>query len=530
LKAKGFTLEGFKAESSVPILEESSMSSKHILAAESDRNMRRALFTAVTRLGHAVEPAADGEEALRKFKEGRFDLVFLDLALSGGGGQRLLKAIKSASPEVPVVVMSSGGGMDEAVSAMREGAQDYLVKPFPAGIVEETILRLLSREPESFRGEPSEGSPDPPAGERKVVYRSKIMERLLNLASAMSDSTATVLLQGESGTGKELLARHIHNESSRSRGPFVAVNCAGLPESLLESELFGHEKGAFTGALSRKPGKFDLAAGGTILLDEITEMDISLQAKLLRVLQEGEIDPVGGKGPHKIDVRVIATTNRKLKEWAEAGKFRSDLYYRLNVMPFFIPPLRERREDIEPLALFFMEKYARLNNREINGISPEAMEILLNHDWPGNIRELENTMVRAVLLASSDRIEASGVFMDEEGFMAALEESALRSDARPSPAPENHLPENPLPMEEDQEEDDPSPDLPRDMFPASGENDLPVMTIGEMEKRLIGKALTQTSGNRTHAARLLGISVRTLRNKLHEYTRPEFPAEKTALG
>jgi two-component system response regulator FlrC len=511
------------------------MSSRHILAAESDRNMRQALFTAITRLGHAVELAEDSEEAMRKFQDERFDLVFCDLRLSRGGGLKLLKAIKKQRPEVPVVIMSSGGGLDEAVAAMREGAQDYLVKPFPAGIVDETILRVLSQETEHAQRENSRVEGDS-QDERQIVHKSQIMERLLNLAMSMARSNATVLLEGESGTGKELLARFIHKHSDRALGPFVAVNCAGLPESLLESELFGHEKGAFTGALARKPGKFDLASGGTILLDEISEMDISLQAKLLRVLQEGEIDPVGGKGPHKIDVRVIATTNRKLKTWVDDGKFRGDLYYRLNVMPFFIPSLKERPEDIAPLAQFFLEKYARLNNREAREISPGAMDILHKHPWPGNIRELENTMARAVLMAGGPSIEPSDIFMDESGFMAALEVSAKRLK-HPAVTKQAQSASSSKSALEKMEDSSSSPqnaspearDSSHDAILDTPSADMPIMTIDEMEKRLIGKALTQTSGNRTHAARLLGISVRTLRNKLNEYSA-NLESTASALG
>jgi two-component system response regulator FlrC len=272
---------------------------------------------------------------------------------------------------------------------------------------------------------------------------------------------------------------------------------------LLESELFGHEKGAFTGALAKKPGKFDLANGGTILLDEISEMDISLQAKLLRALQEGEIDPVGGKGPHKIDARVIATTNRKLKSWVDEGRFRADLYYRLNVMPFYIPALRERAEDIDVLAEHFAGKYAAANGKSVCGLSEEALAILKAHDWPGNIRELENTVARAVLMARGERIEAHDIFMDEAGFMAALERNAQSlvqvKEAKAQAA--------------DEADGHSGGDCPALM---DGEA-VPLMTIEEMERCLIGKALNETSGNRTHAAKILGISVRTLRNKLAEY-------------
>jgi transcriptional regulator with GAF, ATPase, and Fis domain len=290
----------------------------------------------------------------------------------------------------------------------------------------------------------------------------------------------------------------------------------------LESELFGHEKGAFTGALAKKPGKFDLAHNGTLLLDEISEMDISLQAKLLRALQEGEIDPVGGKGPHKINVRVIATTNRRLKDWVDAGHFRPDLYYRLNVMPFYIPALKERPEDIPVLAEHFREKYAALNNRDIRGFSPEALETLSKHSWPGNIRELENTVARAVLMAQGQTIEAPDIFMDETGFMAALERnaSALTTPPKESLALEDMPNVNPLVSEwsHPMEADDNAPETALPLIPVSKEAlALPVMTINEMERQLIGKALAETSGNRTKAAYLLGISVRTLRNKLNDY-------------
>jgi two-component system response regulator FlrC len=518
--------------------------------------MRQALFTAITRLGHAVDLAEDCEEALRKVQETAFDLVFSDLKLMRGGGLRLLKEIKRQRPETPVVVMSTGGGLEEAVAAMREGAQDYLIKPFPAGVVDETIARVLAQQEDGARREESARSQAQAIVERRIVSESLVMGRLLKLAENMAKSSATVLLEGESGTGKELLARFIHQNSDRAAGPFVAVNCAGLPESLLESELFGHEKGAFTGALARKPGKFDLASGGTMLLDEITEMDISLQAKLLCVLQEGEIDPVGSRGPHKIDVRVIATTNRKLKSWVDEGKFRADLYYRLNVMPFFIPPLRERGEDIEPLSLFFAQKYSEANKRSVTAISQEAMDALKAHDWPGNIRELENTIARAVLMAGSGAIEAADVFMDEPGFMAALEESARRAEAGPRPGPSREA-SAPSASQGPQARTLP-PSQSHGVHPADGaqappaggsapagaspsasasasasppspsQGELPIMTIDEMEKRLIGKALTQTSGNRTHAARLLGISVRTLRNKLNEYSHMEM--EATSAG
>ncbi|MDR2422387.1 MAG: sigma-54 dependent transcriptional regulator, partial [Deltaproteobacteria bacterium] len=444
--------------------------------------------------------------------------------------------VKRLKPETPVIVMSSGGSVEDAVTAMREGADDYLVKPFPNEAIEESLRRAFARDARESLSplESSEVEED-----RPIVAQSPLMGRLLALAKSLAGSSATVLLQGESGTGKELLARFIHKNSNRASGPFVAVNCAGLPESLLESELFGHEKGAFTGALAKKQGKFDLAHNGTLLLDEISEMDISLQAKLLRALQEGEIDPVGGKGPHKIDVRVIATTNRRLKDWVDAGRFRADLYYRLNVMPFYIPSLRERTEDIAVLAEHFREKYAAQNRKDIRQFSPEAMETINAHNWPGNIRELENTVARAVLMAQGQTIEAPDIFMDETGFMAALERTATVLAAGAPPAPvaceealaQNEEAASPLELSDPklaEAEPDPGDEINL-LIPQNPQTlALPVMTINEMERQLIGKALAETAGNRTKAAYLLGISVRTLRNKLNDYR--EMVGAKAAVG
>jgi two-component system response regulator FlrC len=464
-----------------------------------------ALFTALTRLGHGVELAEDGQEALNKFQDQKFDLLMVDTKLAKLDGLSLIKETKRLRPDLPVIAMSSGGGVEEAVSVMREGAQDFLHKPFSAEVVEEAIKRTFRTDNEEDLSPGLQKIDD--FNDRPIVAKSPLMKRLLGLAMSLGESAATVLLQGESGTGKELLARFIHRNSSRADGPFVAVNCAGLPESLLESELFGHEKGAFTGALAKKPGKFDLAHGGTILLDEISEMDISLQAKLLRALQEGEIDPVGGKGPHKIDVRVIATTNRKLKSWVDEGRFRADLYYRLNVMPFYIPALRERVEDIEVLAKHFVEKYASINHKNIEGLSEEAISILMANDWPGNIRELENTIARAVLMSRGGLIEAHDIFMDEAGFMVALERNAFSMTQEKNEKIKEIKPCGIQAITE----------IPAIIDNDGGAESLPLMTIEEMERCLIGKALNETSGNRTHAAKLLGISVRTLRNKLAEY-------------
>ncbi|MDR2352689.1 MAG: sigma-54 dependent transcriptional regulator [Deltaproteobacteria bacterium] len=503
------------------------MRAKYILVADGEKNMRQALFTALTRLGHAVDLAETGEEALVKVTDQRFDLVLFDLSLGRLSGEKFLKEAKKIRPGLKSIAMSANSGLDEAVGIMREGAQDFLRKPFPAGIIEECVARALVGAEESFCEQ--NASEDPNV--RPIVFQSQIMKRLMALAQSIAKTNATVLLQGESGTGKELVARFIHSGSQRKDGPFVAINCAGLPESLLESELFGHEKGAFTGALNRKAGKFDLANGGTLLLDEISEMDISLQAKLLRALQEGEIDPVGGKGPHKVDVRVIATTNRRLKEYSESGRFRTDLYYRLNVMPIYLPALKERKEDILPLACYFVEKHASLNGMSVPSLSESALEFLENHDWPGNIRELENTVARAVLMTQGNVIESQDIFMDEPGFMKALTKNALLREAEELPlgnASEGQAGQavsqeaEPAPLTEELVSLEETSNDPQDLRDPQDFGDLkdpgiPLMTIEKMERCLIGRALNATSGNRTHAARLLGISVRTLRNKLNEY-------------
>ncbi|MDR0882753.1 MAG: sigma-54 dependent transcriptional regulator [Candidatus Adiutrix sp.] len=478
------------------------MSVKAILVADDERHLRTALFTALTRLGHAVELAENGQEAINKFQTQRFDLVITDLRMPALDGLGVLAAIKKLAPATPVILMTAYGSVETAVEAMREGAQDFILKPFPAGVIEEAVNRALATAPDEISPAASSAPKAPGPSERPIITQSSRMVKLLELARNVAASPATVLLQGESGTGKELLARYIHQNSPRAGGPFVAINCASLPESLLESELFGHEKGAFTGAVARKQGKFELADGGTILLDEISEMDMALQAKLLRVLQEGEIDRVGGKEPQKIDVRVIATTNRNLKDWVETGHFRSDLYYRLNVIPFYLPALKDRRDDVALLAEHFRQKYTALNNKNVTAISEGALEALAGYPWPGNIRELENTVARGVLLATGNTVQPEDLFMDEAGFMAALERSG--------PAPVEAMALDPTPEVE-----------PEEATPAALNSSGPagpgLMTIEEMERQLIGQALNETEGNRTHAARLLGISVRTLRNKLAEY-------------
>ena len=468
------------------------MPARPILVVDDEPGMRNALFEALTRQGHAVDLAENGFEAVEKFKTHPFDLVITDVRMPRMNGIEVLQEIKKTSPLTPVVVVTGYGTVESAVEAMREGAFDYILKPFSLELIEETVDRAL-RSGNGFQ--PAAARRPAPENGRPIITEAASMKRLLDIARNVAPSQATVLLQGESGTGKELLARFIHAHSERTSGPFVAVNCASLPEGLLESELFGHEKGSFTGAVARKIGKFELADGGTILLDEISEMDLPLQAKLLRVIQEGEVDRLGGKNPTKIDVRVVATTNRNLKTWVEEGNFRLDLYYRLNVIPLTIPPLRERPGDLELLTEHFLEKYAAIYGREKKVLSAAARRRLLAETWPGNVREFENIIARGVLLSACAEVDVGDLFLDEVGRPAEME-------AWPN-----------------------AWDQPR---PAGAEVPRALMSIREMERDLIGQALSETDGNRTHAAKILGISVRTLRNKLAEYKELGWEAGQAA--
>ncbi len=390
-------------------------------------------------------------------------------------GLKFLQEIKDHSPLTAVLLIARRASVERAVEAIKSGALDYFVKPLNQQRLQETLFLVNGNGNGTQNGQThAEAGRQSGSGSKKlrnIISRDPIMQKLLQTARRVAPSPVTVLIQGESGTGKELLARYIHAHSDRADGPFVAVNCASLPDGLLESELFGHEKGAFTGAIMRKLGKFELANHGTILLDEVSEMHPQLQAKLLRVLQEGEIDRVGGRQPISLDVRVIATTNRDLPATVEKGDFREDLFYRLNVINLTLPPLRQRPSDIPLLAEYFLNHYGHAIQRVNLRFGPAALATLQQASWKGNVRELENTIARGVLLAQGEIIQPE--------------------DLLPSGAPVVEL----------------SPEA-EVMSPLS---------IRDMERRMIFKALDETSGNRTHAAKILGISVRTLRNKLNEY-------------
>jgi len=403
------------------------------------------------------------------------DLAFVDVALDVGS---FIASLVSERINVPVVACGIGADTAAAVRAIKAGAKEYL--PLPPD--PELIAAVLAAVGEECHA---------------LVYGDPIMQRTLRLADQVAPSEATILINGESGTGKELMARYIHRKSRRADKPFVSVNCAAIPENLLESELFGHEKGAFTGAVARRVGKFEEADGGTLLLDEISEMHPHLQAKLLRAVQEREIDRVGGGQPVKVNIRLVCTTNRHLEEEVRAGKFREDLFFRINVMNLRLPSLRERVGDIPKLAEHFIEKYSTANGVASRPLSAEARDLLLRHSWPGNVRELENTMHRAVLLAHGDIIGAEAIFLTST-ILSDRTSGAVPAAAGGAPASAPAAAQR------------------------AGEADLPAMLIGRtvdsVERDLIIGTLSHCLGNRTHAATILGISIRTLRNKLRQYS------------
>lgn len=448
-----------------------------VLVVEDKDSMALMLKETLEAEGYSAIIAGDGEEGVARLASGGYDLVLTDLRLPGADGIEVLRASREQNPLRPVIVMTAHGSVETAVAAMKEGAFDFITKPFDVDHLLMLIRRalenqrlvtenlLLKEEFSSRHGLPN------------IIGKSeKIVAVARNIQKAAPART-TILLTGESGTGKELFARAIHNLSGRNDYPFVAINCAALPGNLMESELFGHEKGAFTGAHARKLGKFELANRGTVFLDEVGELDLELQAKLLRVIQEGEIERVGGTKTLKIDVRLVAASNKDLEEEVAAGRFREDLFYRLSVFPIRIPPLRERREDIPLLAEYFLKKYAADLKAGVESISPEALGMLAGHDWKGNVRELENTIERAIILSDGNVIEAGHILPGTRPAAREGEES-----------------------------------------PAGGSLDeVGKRALRAAESERIRRALAESSGNKTRAAEALKVSYKTLLTKIKDY-------------
>ena len=449
-----------------------------ILVIEERPKERIAYTRLFESLGFFVDAVPDGIEATDLLFRNKPAMILAAMETPNVNAEELLEQIENSDLDSQVVFLSSEPVVEDAVRLMKLGAKDYFVLPVDDIQLAHCAKSALSPKPGAASG-PAKGTVLSPV---KIITRDNEMERLMNLATRVADSTAAVLIQGESGTGKELFARFIHENSSRKENPFVAINCAALPENLLESELFGHEKGAFTGAIANKLGKFELAHTGTLFLDEVTEMQIHLQAKLLRVLQEKKVDRVGGDQPVSVDVRIIATTNQDVDQAIEKGNFRQDLYYRLNTIPLKIPPLRDRMKDLEALCSYFVKKYSKIDKRDVKGLTKEAMTSLKSHLFSGNVRELENIIHRAVLLAESSHIKPGDLLLEHIDAPSASSAVTVSEDP-----------------------------LPAQVSTAAPQS------LKEMEQQMIYTTLDKTEGNRTHAAKILGISVRTLRNKLNEY-------------
>jgi two-component system response regulator HydG len=444
-----------------------------VLVVDDDAPHRQMLEAVLTAEGYILHQATGGEEAVIAVEERFYDVVLMDVRMGKVGGIEALKRIKERSPGIPIIIMTAYASVGTAVEALKSGAYDYLTKPLDIEELKILVAKALRhRELEQENVYLKERLRDR-FDFANIIGRSPSMTELLETVALVAPSEATVLIVGESGTGKEIIANAVHQNSPRCERPFIKVNCAALPEAILESELFGHEKGAFTGALAKKQGRFQLAHTGSVFLDEIGEMAPATQAKILRVLQEREFEPLGSTQTVKVDTRVIVATNKDLEEEIQQGHFREDLYYRLNVVRLKVPPLRERREDIPLLADFFLKRYAEKNRRLIKGFTPKAMDLLMRHTWPGNVRELENVVERAVIMARGEMISPEDL------------PDALR--------------------ELDKEAEKVGLDL------------TPGKSLKEVEREMILRTLEETGGNRTRAAEILGISRRTLQIKLKEY-------------
>jgi len=437
---------------------------RKILVIDDEQNIRRMLTRVLSPEGFIVKEAFNGLEALKKLQEENYSLILLDLKMPGLNGIETLKKIRENDLNLPVIMMSAYGSIPEAVEAMKLGALDYLIKPFDIEELKIIVSRAIKqyeleveniyyREEEKKRFNFDE-----------IIGKSNSINKVLEMVKNVSPTTATVLITGESGTGKELIARAIHKNSLRTNGPFVVVNCVAFSSNLLESELFGHEKGSFTGAIAKRIGRFEMANGGTIFLDEIGEIDLTIQTKLLRVLQEREFERVGSSRSIKVDVRILSATNKDLKKEVEERRFREDLFYRLNVFNVDVPPLRERKEDIPLIMEHLIGKYNKILNKKVKKVSAKAMELLLDYNYPGNIRELENIIERSMIMAKDEII-------DEKYFNFISKETYIEKKG----------------------------------------------TLKDVEKELIIKYLIQNNANRTKTAEILGISRRSLQNKIKEY-------------
>lgn len=450
------------------------MQAMKILVVEDGRSQREMLGDFLKEEGHDVSEAENGEAALRLVKNDYFDLLFIDYRMPGMDGMTLLREVKYMNPETDIIMVTAYGTIENAVQAMKAGALDYITKPIELEEVRILVERISERRMLIQENRMLKAELDRKAmSAEQIIFKSRAMEAVVNLAGRVADSRAAVLIEGESGTGKELLAGLIHALSPRSGSAMTVVNCAALPESLLESELFGHEKGAFTGASHRRTGRFEEADGGTLFLDEIGELSLPVQVKLLRFLQEGEFQRLGGNAILRSDVRVISATNQRLKGRIEQGAFREDLYYRLNVVTITVPPLRERKEDLSPLIDHFLTYFSRENGKPIERILPEARDLLFKYDYPGNVRELQNIMERAVVIARGTAIAPEDLPFRQERSTRSMGRNGTSTSLKEA--------------------------------------------VEALERGMIQEALDQAGGHQTRAAESLGISERMLRYKLKKY-------------
>jgi two-component system response regulator HydG len=449
-----------------------------ILVVDDDHAHRTMLNTLIGGWGYFVAEADDGFTAIEKVKESSFDLVLMDVRMVRVSGLEALETIKGYNPAIPVIIMTAYSSVETAVRALKQGAHDYLTKPLDFDKLRLTIDRAMEHTRLKEENRLLRQTLGQQFDSQNIIGKSPAMLKLLETVSQVAPSEATVLITGDSGTGKELIAGAIHFNSLRKNGPFVKINCAAITETLLESELFGHEKGAFTGADRRKEGRFSQAHRGTLLLDEVSEMSLMMQVKLLRALQEREFNRVGGESTIQVDVRVIAATNKNLKDRINEGAFREDLYYRLNVVQLEVPPLSDRKEDIPLLTRHFLEIFAAKNRKEIKGFTPKAMDNLIRYNWPGNVRELMNAVERAVVLARSS-------YLDEADF-PFMKDFLIENNQKDSTSPDALIVQGETPLE-------------------------------EIEKTAILKTLQAANGNKSEAARRLGITRKTLHKKLKAY-------------
>jgi two-component system response regulator AtoC len=467
---------------------------KQVLIVDDEPNLRKILAAQLSRDGYDVLTAEDGEQGLAFLRDHHIDLVVTDLKMPKVDGMTLLRKAHEEDPDLPIVMITAHGTIDTAVEALKIGAFDYLTKPFDKDEVRQIVAKALKTR--ALAGAEASPGQTAPGARFGIIGTSTGITDLYALLERVADTPTTVLITGESGTGKELVARALHDHSSRKDKPFIKVNCAAIPKELIESELFGYERGAFTGAVSSKPGRFELANAGTLFLDEIGEIPVEMQVKLLRALQESEFERVGGIKTMRVDVRLVAATNRDLKKLIAGGTFREDLFYRLNVVPIRLPALRERAGDIPLLVEHFLGKFNERLKKHVAGTEPEALDILASYPWPGNIRELENVIERAVLFCDAQKVRVQDLPPEVRGALASPQVPVTDAELQAALASEGGLKEHVK------------------------------VAMNRLERELVGRALTQTNGNVTHAARLLKISRKGLQLKMKELGLREGASEK----